>query len=72
MQIDRNAINKLLNMNDTRLQAVIRSLADNAGLDLSSFHIGANDIAGIRQALSNATDEDIARAAEQLNHHRRS
>lgn len=67
MQIDRKAIDKMLMLSDTKLQAVIRSLADNAGLDLSSFQISADDIAGIRHALSHATDEDITRAAEQLN-----
>lgn len=71
MQLDRNAINRLLTLGDEQLKNVIRSLADNAGLDLSSFQISANDVDSIRRALANATDADIARAAEQLNKNRK-
>ncbi len=67
MQIDRKAVNRMLNLNDEQLKNVIRSLADNAGLDLSGFQISPDDINSIRRALASATDEDIARAAEQLN-----
>jgi len=66
MQLDRNALEKLLNMNDAQLKYVITKLATDAGLDLGSFNISSNDISSIRHALGNATDEDIARAAEQL------
>lgn len=66
MQLDRNALEKLLNMNDAQLKYVITKLAADAGLDLGSFNISSNDISSIRRALGNATDEDIARAAEQL------
>lgn len=66
MQLDRNAINRLLSLNDEQLKHIIRSLAENSGLDLSSFQISANDVGSIRRALSGATDADIARAAEQL------
>ena len=71
MQIDRKAIERMLSLKDEQLKAVIRSLADNAGLDLSSFQISNNDVESIRRALSNATDADIAKAAEQINQHRR-
>lgn len=71
MQIDRKAINRMLNLNDEQLKSVIRSLADNAGLDLSGFQISPNDIDSIRRALASATDDDIARASEQLNARKR-
>lgn len=66
MQLDRNAINRMLSLNDEQLKHLIRSLANNSGLDLSSFQISENDVGSIRRALSSATDADIARAAEQL------
>jgi len=66
MQLDRNAINRMLSLNDTQLKSLIRSLAQNSGLDLSSFNISENDVESIRRALAGATDADIARAAEQL------
>lgn len=66
MQLDRNAINRILSLNDEQLKTLIRSLADNTGLDLSSFHISESDVDSIRRALSGATDADLERAAEQL------
>lgn len=66
MKLDRNAVNMLLSMDDEQLKTVIRSLAVRAGVDLSALNISENDIAGVRRALAMATDEDIARAAEQL------
>lgn len=66
MQLDRNALNRLLDMSDSQLKFIISKLAKEAGLDLSAFNISENDISSIRKALSNATDADIAKAAEQL------
>jgi len=66
MQLDRNAINRMVSLNDEQLKALIRSLAENTGLDLSSFNISATDVQSIRRALSGATDADLERAAEQL------
>jgi DNA polymerase III delta subunit len=66
MQLDRNALNRLLDMSDSQLKFIISKLAKEAGLDLSALNISENDISSIRKALSNATDADIAKAAEQL------
>ena len=66
MQLDKKTLQKLLSLDDQHLTQVIRSLAENSGLDLSEFHISANDIHSIRSALSGATDEDLRRASEQL------
>jgi sugar phosphate isomerase/epimerase len=66
MQFDKDAVERLLGMNDTQLRFLIKKLATEAGLDLSSFNISSNDISSLRNALANATDEDIAKAAEQL------
>ena len=66
MQLDRNAVERLLEMNDTQLKFLIKKLATEAGLDLSAFNISSNDISSLRNALAKASDEDIAKAAEQL------
>lgn len=66
MQLDKNALDRMLGMSDSQLKFIINKLAVEAGLDLSAFNISGNDIASIRRALGNATDEDIARATEQL------
>ena len=71
MQLDQKTLQKLLSMSDTQLTAVIRTLADNSGLDLAGFNIRPDDINSIRAALSGATDEDLARAAEQLRNFRK-
>ena len=71
MKIDRKTLDKMLSLNDEQLKALIRTLADNSGLDLSGFNISTSDISGIRKALTNATDGDIAKAAEQLKNHKK-
>ncbi len=66
MQLDRKMLQKLLSLNDRQLSDVIRSLAENSGLDLSEFHISHDDVDGIRKALSGASDEELLRATQQL------
>ena len=66
MKLDRNAINALLALDDEQLKAIIRGLAARSGVDLGALNISEQDIAGVRQALRAATDEDIARAMQQL------
>ena len=68
MQLDRNALSRLLSMNDAQLKYIITKLAVDNGLDLSTFNISGNDINSIRRALQNATDADLQKAAEQLSH----
>ena len=66
MKLDRNAINALLALDDEQLKAIIRGLAARSGVDLGGLNISEQDIAGVRQALRTATDEDIARALRQM------
>lgn len=66
MQLDKKTLERMLSLNDEQLKGIIRSLAENSGLDLSEFNISPNDIKSIRNALSGATDEDLRRAAEQM------
>lgn len=63
MQIDRNALNKLLSLNDRQLKHMINKLAADSGIDLSGFNIDTKDIKSIREGLSSATDSDIEKVA---------
>ncbi len=64
MTLDKNSLNMLLSLDDEHLAKVIRSLASNAGIPTSSLSFSPEQLKGIRQALSMATDGDISRAAE--------
>lgn len=64
MQLDRNAINKLLSLNDFQLKIVISRLLKENGIDPSMLSIDTKNMASIRRSLENATDEDIKRAAD--------
>ena len=67
MQLDKNTLNMLLALNDTQLVNIIKTISEKSGLDLSSFNITSNDVKSIRNALENATDEDIKKAQESIN-----
>ncbi|MBP3376448.1 MAG: hypothetical protein J6L83_06750 [Clostridia bacterium] len=64
MNLDKNSINMLLSLDDTRLAIVIRQLAQSSGIPADSLKLGPAELSGIRSALSMATDGDISRAAE--------
>ena len=66
MTLDRNAVDKLLTLNDRQLALVIKKLTAEAGIDPALFQITPSNIQALRTALSMATDEDLARAGEQL------
>ncbi len=71
MKLDKNAVDRLLALNDTQLRTLITRLAGENGIDLSGVTIRPDDIAGVRRALGAATDEDIRRAAEQIEQFRK-
>ncbi len=54
----------LLKLDDSHLAMIVRQLASNAGIPANSINLGPNELQGIRNALSMATDGDISRAAE--------
>lgn len=64
MTLDKNSINMLLSLDDARLAIVIKQLAASSGISADSLKLGPGELAGIRSALSMATDGDIARATE--------
>lgn len=71
MKLDRNAVNRLLALNDAQLSALIRRLAGENGIDLAGIAIRPDDIASVRRALQMASDEDIGLAAQQIENLRR-
>ena len=66
MTLDRNAVNKLLALNDRQLTLVIQKLMRETGLDPATVPIDTTNIAALRAALSMATDADLEKAAQQL------
>ncbi len=65
MQIDREALDKLLTLNDRQLKMIIQRLAAQSGIDPAQFNMDPKSIDSIRYALQNASDEDLKRVAEQ-------
>ena len=66
MQIDRNALNKMLSLSDRQLQMLIEKLVTEYGLDLSHFKVREGDLAGLRYAMKNASDEELLALTKQL------
>ena len=65
MEINREAIDKLLSLNDRQLKSIVQNLVKESGIDPAAFNIDTNSISGIRTALTAATDEDLKKIAEQ-------
>ncbi len=66
MTLDRNAVERLLALNDRQLALVIKKLMAEAGLDPAMVQLNSSGIAALRAALAMATDEDLKHASEQL------
>ena len=66
MQIDRNALEGLLSLNDRQLLTVINRLASESGIDPSQFNIDVSSVASIRQTISGASDEELKRIVDQF------
>lgn len=67
MQFDEKAVRRLLSLSDAQLEALVRTIGKENGIDLSSFRITSTDAASIRQALSSFSEQDLERANEALN-----
>ena len=65
MQLDREALEKVLQMNDRQLSTLIHRLAAESGIDPAEFNIDPTSIESIRSALRSATDDDLRRITEQ-------
>ena len=66
MQIDRNALEGLLSLNDRQLLTVINRLASESGIDPSQFNIDVSSVTSIRQAISGASDEELKSIVDQF------
>ncbi|MBQ8357950.1 MAG: hypothetical protein IJX39_09120 [Clostridia bacterium] len=66
MQLDRKNLNRLLALNDRQLQAIVEKLASEYGLDLSRFQIRPGDMESLRNAIRNASDNDLLELTKQL------
>lgn len=66
MQINRENLDKLLSLNDFKLKMIINKIAAEGGIDPAEFNIDPSSIESIRKVLGSATDEDLARIAEQF------
>lgn len=66
MQLDKKSLNRLLALSDRQLQVFVEKLVSEYGFDLSRFQVREGDIQGLRQAIRNATDEDLLELARQM------
>ena len=66
MQLDKKSLNRLLALSDRQLQIFVEKLATEYGLDLSHFQVREGDIPSLRNAIRNATDEDLLELTRQL------
>ncbi len=69
MQLDKNAIDKLLALDDRALWSVIKMIAAQSSITLTD-QIGQSEMAALRGALGAATDADIAQAAQLLSRYK--
>ena len=66
MQFDRNALNRLLMLNDRQLETVVKKLAEDYGLDLKELKLDTDNIKELRRALRLADDATLQNLGEQL------
>lgn len=66
MNLNKKAISRLLAMSDEELSAVIRTVAAEAGADVSKISLTSADMAKLRAALSVASADEIAQLARQF------
>lgn len=71
MQIDQKTLNRLLTMNDDQLGNLIQEIAREAGIDPSTLGLNPQNIADVRQALGNATNDDLQKMNAVYDEYRR-
>ena len=71
MQIDREALAKIQNLNDRQLMLLIQRLVAQSGIDPAQFNLDPKSVDSIRHALRTATDEDLKKIAEQYEANRK-
>ena len=71
MQIDREAVEKLLTLNDRQLKAIIQRLVAESGIDPAQFQINTDSMESVRYALRNTDDDTLRQIAEQYESNRK-
>lgn len=72
MMLDKRSVELLLHLPDDQLVMIIKKLASDAGVDVKNLDISKEQISGIRNALSIATDDDLKRASELISNFKNS
>ena len=70
MQIDRRMMEHLLALDDAHLEAVIKKVATQAGIDPARLGLNAESIQNLRRAIGEANPEDLRRFQEIYDAHR--
>lgn len=71
MKINKNTVNVLLALDDEKLSYIVGTVLREAGIEISEFGISGNDIAALRQKLSELSDDDLAETERRINSGRR-
>lgn len=59
MNPDKSTVNKLLALDNVELEAVIRKICTDNGIDPAGIGLGPKTVGMLRQVLSNASDADL-------------
>ncbi len=70
MQIDKKTLDSLLSLNDRQLLNVINRMLTQSGIDPSQFNIDPKSVSSIRNAITNASDEDLQSIVDQYEKNR--
>ena len=62
LNIDKNLLSQLANLDDKSLMAAIRMVAMSGGIDLGDEPLDAARLNALRTAMRGATEEDLANA----------
>lgn len=71
MEFDRNALSRLLSLNDSQLKFLVNKFARDYGIDLSSYNVTEGDIVSVRRALENLSDAQLRDLGQKLSGGRR-
>lgn len=66
MQLDKTTLDRLLALDDVTLAKTITALAGAAGIEARTIESAVQNLRLVRASLSNATDEDLKKAAAML------
>ena len=66
MKIDKKTLDMLSALPDDSLWKMICAIGAQSGIDLSSVHVGPEDISKLRNTMNTLTDSDVSRAVQIL------